>query len=111
MVVANLTTAIGFGTLALSAACPVLHAVGITVGPGAILALLLSACFAQPAPPAMSAHLSNRRRHQRRTDAAGAAAGRLHDRGGLSSSAGFFSRRHAAPPAARPAGGRPRSGE
>ncbi len=44
MAVANLTTAIGFGTLALSNV-PVLHAVGITVGPGAILALLLSACF------------------------------------------------------------------
>lgn len=44
MVVANLTTAIGFGTLALSDV-PVLHAVGATVGPGAILALLLAACF------------------------------------------------------------------
>ncbi|UCV28510.1 MMPL family transporter [Ferribacterium limneticum] len=44
MAVANLTTAIGFGTLALSNV-PVLHAVGATVGPGAILALLLSACF------------------------------------------------------------------
>jgi predicted exporter len=44
MAVANLTTAIGFGTLALSKV-PVLHAVGATVGPGAILALLLSACF------------------------------------------------------------------
>ena len=44
MAVANLTTAIGFGTLALSKVA-VLHAVGITVGPGAVLALLLSACF------------------------------------------------------------------
>jgi len=44
MAVANLTTAIGFGTLALSNV-PVLHAIGVTVGPGAILALLLSACF------------------------------------------------------------------
>lgn len=44
MAVANLTTAIGFGTLGLSSV-PVLHAVGVTVGPGAILALLLSACF------------------------------------------------------------------
>jgi len=44
MLIANLTTAIGFGTLALSQV-PVLHAVGITVGPGAILALLLSALF------------------------------------------------------------------
>ncbi|MBS1161452.1 MAG: hypothetical protein H6R15_3871 [Proteobacteria bacterium] len=44
MLIANLTTAIGFGTLALSTV-PVLHAVGVTVGPGAILALLLSAIF------------------------------------------------------------------
>ena len=44
MLLANLTTAIGFGTLALSKV-PVLHAVGVTVGPGAILALLLSAIF------------------------------------------------------------------
>ena len=44
MLIANLTTAIGFGTLALSQV-PVLHAVGVTVGPGAILALLLSAIF------------------------------------------------------------------
>jgi predicted exporter len=44
MLVANLTTAIGFGTLALSNV-PVLHAVGVTVGPGAILTLLLSAIF------------------------------------------------------------------
>jgi predicted exporter len=45
MAVANLTTAIGFGTLSLSTV-PVLHAIGVTVGPGAVLALLLSACFA-----------------------------------------------------------------
>ena len=45
MAVANLTTAIGFGTLALSSV-PVLNAIGVTVGPGAILALLLSAAFA-----------------------------------------------------------------
>ena len=50
MLVANLTTAIGFGTLALSKV-PVLHAVGVTVGPGALLALLLAAIFvARPAP-------------------------------------------------------------
>ena len=42
MLVANLTTALGFGTLALSSV-PVLHAIGVTVGPGAVLALLLSA--------------------------------------------------------------------
>lgn len=44
MLVAALTTAIGFGTLALSEV-PVLHALGVTVGPGAMLALLLSAVF------------------------------------------------------------------
>jgi len=44
MLIANLTTAIGFGTLALSEV-PVLNAVGTTVGPGAILALLLAAIF------------------------------------------------------------------
>ena len=44
MLIANFTTAIGFGTLALSNV-PILHAVGVTVGPGAILTLLLSAIF------------------------------------------------------------------
>ncbi len=44
MGVANLTTAIGFGTLGLSQV-PMLHAIGVTVGPGAILALLLAAIF------------------------------------------------------------------
>ena len=45
MLVANITTAIGFGTLGLSSV-PILHAVGVTVGPGAVLALLLAAIFA-----------------------------------------------------------------
>ena len=45
MAVAGTTTVIGFGTLALSSV-PVLHAIGVTVGPGALLALLLSAVFA-----------------------------------------------------------------
>ncbi|MBL8426020.1 MAG: hypothetical protein JNM16_00975, partial [Dechloromonas sp.] len=49
MAVANLTTAIGFGTLALSNV-PVLHAVGATVGPGAVLALLLAAVFVGRTP-------------------------------------------------------------
>jgi predicted exporter len=53
MLVANLTTAIGFGTLALSNV-PVLHAVGVTVGPGAILALLLSAIFVPRETPSTS---------------------------------------------------------
>lgn len=44
MGVANLTTAIGFGTLGLSSV-PVLNAIGLTVGPGAILTLLLAAMF------------------------------------------------------------------
>ncbi len=49
--VASFTTAIGFGVLAWSSV-PVLHALGITVGPGAVLALVLSAAFAvrRPAP-------------------------------------------------------------
>ncbi|MBL8446843.1 MAG: MMPL family transporter [Zoogloeaceae bacterium] len=44
MVVANITTVIGFGVLGLSSV-PVLHAVGVTVGPGAALVLVLSAAF------------------------------------------------------------------
>lgn len=47
MAVATLTTAIGFGTLALSSV-PVLQAIGLTVGPGALLALLLSAVLVYP---------------------------------------------------------------
>ena len=39
---ANLTTLAGFGLLATSAV-PVLHAIGVTVGPGAVLALLFAA--------------------------------------------------------------------
>ena len=41
LLLANLTTVMGFGILALSQ-FPVLHALGIMVGPGAILALMLS---------------------------------------------------------------------
>lgn len=44
MLIATVTTSIGFGTLAL-ANVPVLHAIGVTVGPGAFLALLLTAIF------------------------------------------------------------------
>ncbi|MEZ5644725.1 MAG: MMPL family transporter [Burkholderiaceae bacterium] len=44
MAVANLTTVIGFGMLALSSV-PVLHAIGVTVGPGAFLAFVLAAMF------------------------------------------------------------------
>jgi predicted exporter len=49
MTVAVLTTVIGFGTLA-SSNVPVLQAVGITVGPGALLALVLSAVLVYPKP-------------------------------------------------------------
>lgn len=45
LVLANLTTVIGFGALAFSK-LPILHAIGVTVAPGAVLALLLSAAFA-----------------------------------------------------------------
>ena len=40
---------IGFGVLAWSSV-PVLHAIGVTVGPGAVLALVLSAAFAVRRP-------------------------------------------------------------
>lgn len=46
---ANLTTVAGFGILAFSAV-PVLQAIGSTVGPGAILALIFSAMLAAPRP-------------------------------------------------------------
>lgn len=49
MGVAVLTTVIGFGTLA-SSSVPVLQAVGVTVGPGALLALVLSAVLVYPKP-------------------------------------------------------------
>jgi predicted exporter len=45
LLIANCTTVIGFGVLAFSK-LPILHAIGITVGPGAVLALLLSAVLA-----------------------------------------------------------------
>lgn len=50
LLLANLTTVAGFGVLAFSSV-PVLHAIGITVGPGAILALLFSAVFAKRQAP------------------------------------------------------------
>jgi len=49
LIVANSTTVIGFGALATSSV-PVLQAIGITVGPGAVLALLLSATLAGRRP-------------------------------------------------------------
>ncbi|HQS03688.1 MAG: hypothetical protein B7Y07_09020 [Halothiobacillus sp. 24-54-40] len=48
LALANLTTVIAFGTLAFSD-LPILHAFGSTVAPGAVLALLISAAFAEPA--------------------------------------------------------------
>lgn len=48
LLVATLTTAIGFGTLAISNV-PVLQAIGTTVGPGALVALLLAAVLVYPA--------------------------------------------------------------
>jgi predicted exporter len=45
LLIANCTTVIGFGVLAFSK-LPILHAIGITVGPGAVLALVLSAILA-----------------------------------------------------------------
>ncbi len=47
--VASFTTAVGFGVLAFSSV-PVLKAIGVTVGPGAVLALVLSAAFAVRKP-------------------------------------------------------------
>ena len=46
LLLANMATLIGFGTLAF-AKVPVLNAIGVTVGPGAVLALLLSALLAR----------------------------------------------------------------
>ena len=48
LLVATLTTAIGFGVMAWSSV-PVLRAIGIIVGPGALLALVLSAVVVHPA--------------------------------------------------------------
>jgi predicted exporter len=45
LLLANMATLIGFGALAF-AKVPVLNAIGVTVGPGAVLALLLSAFLA-----------------------------------------------------------------
>lgn len=45
LLLANLTTLLGFGLLGFSSV-PVLHALGVVVGPGALLALLYAAAFA-----------------------------------------------------------------
>ncbi len=49
LVVANAATVVGFGVLAFSAV-PVLSALGTTVAPGAMLALLFSGLLSQPLP-------------------------------------------------------------
>lgn len=53
LVFANLTTVAGFGLLGFSQV-PVLQAIGSTVGPGAVLALVFSAAFAARSRPAES---------------------------------------------------------
>ncbi len=50
LLVATLTTVIGFGVLATSSV-PILRAIGITVGPGALLSLLLAAVLVYPPAP------------------------------------------------------------
>jgi predicted exporter len=62
MVFANLTTVAGFGMLAWSQV-PVLHAMGSTVGPGAMLALLLSAVMHRPLPATMASEPAERGTH------------------------------------------------
>jgi predicted exporter len=62
MVFANLTTVAGFGMLAWSQV-PVLHAMGSTVGPGAMLALLLSAVMHRPLPAALASDPAERGAH------------------------------------------------
>lgn len=46
LLIANITTVAGFGLLALSSV-PVLHAIGITVAPGAVLSLIFSAWWSR----------------------------------------------------------------
>ncbi|WP_235562264.1 MMPL family transporter [Methylophilus sp. Leaf414] len=50
LVFANVATVLGFGLLAFSTV-PVLQAMGVTVAPGVILALIFSAVFARKQPP------------------------------------------------------------
>lgn len=47
LAIANITTVAGFGLLAFSSV-PVLHAIGITVGPGVVLALICAALWSRP---------------------------------------------------------------
>ncbi len=50
LLIANATTVIAFGVLAFSTV-PILNALGTTVAPGALLALIFSALLAQDLPP------------------------------------------------------------
>lgn len=54
LLVANLSTVVAFGLLAFSRV-PVLEALGMTVAPGAFLALLFSALLTSPVPPTSAA--------------------------------------------------------
>jgi predicted exporter len=51
---ANITSVVGFGILGLSSV-PILQAIGVTVGPGVVLALFLAAVFAAPQKSGVSA--------------------------------------------------------
>ena len=55
LAIANITTVAGFGLLAFSSV-PVLQAIGITVGPGVILALVCAALWSRPSPGAAPEH-------------------------------------------------------
>jgi len=46
LIIANITTVAGFGLLAFSSV-PVLHAIGVTVAPGAVLSLVFSAWWSR----------------------------------------------------------------
>ncbi|CAN0623533.1 MMPL domain protein [Burkholderia multivorans] len=59
LLIANLATVAGFGLLALSRV-PLLETFGLTVGPGAILALAFAAILAPPAARAAATHADNR---------------------------------------------------
>ncbi|MDR2153547.1 MAG: hypothetical protein LBE78_00765, partial [Burkholderiaceae bacterium] len=58
LALANLATMLGFGILAFSQV-PVLHALGTTVGPGALLALWLSMAWSADSPSTPSAATQN----------------------------------------------------
>ncbi|KDB10451.1 MMPL domain protein [Burkholderia sp. lig30] len=59
LLIANLATVAGFGLLALSRV-PLLETFGLTVGPGAILALAFAAILAPPTARAAATHVDNR---------------------------------------------------